>query len=1302
MTSSKKDVATSPASDAACVTVLTHSGFIGKRFDRGPDGLAKTSKATFYDGTARTELAQDAETLAQLLDSLQPRDVLSLGRMRDRDHARVTTADKLAQNAGAIARNLDFFAYPQGQGWLLLDHDTKSMPADVAQRVAELGDGVAAIESIWPELAQAERVYRPSSSGGVYIEGQDPTEATGFHLFVLLQDVTQSKAVLDALMARAWEAGLAWHSPNAAGQLLERAIIDASVGSPERLVFTAAPQLGAGVYRKAPEMRIQRGVALAAPTMPERQGWLPLVQESRRKIQPEAKAAEAAFLDRQADKIAAQSGISKDTARKIARERVVGRILEDDDLLELKDGTTAQVADILDQHFPHAGVPKFSLPDPVEGAEYGKTTAAIMWGSGFDAPVLVSQAHGRQTVYRFARHMSEDDRAAHDARRAHERAVEAGELPEVAELPNGRDTTLREALRAAETREQALSVALAVISKRIRRTPHNMSAEDLLAFITGELRSGVLPEADVEFLRRKIAARNFMRRKAALGFSDISPETRRMLYRDHDVTTVDSLSDVAVMPHGVVMVKAPMGSGKTQRVGRPWVDAARKWGSVMAICHRVSLVDELAARLDLPHYQRAAPEDVMLASGLAVCLPSITGKLATEAMPQPDFVFIDEAAQVLQFLESKDCCGTRTADTQGVYDKLVAIIRGARAVLVADAGLDDRVIEFLRHCRPRERLRLIKMDAQPRAKDARVYAAAGVNAEKAKSAVLAEILLELANGGKTFIACDSAKLVLDVAKVLEQHGHSVLPVTASTKDGKAQRAFLRDADGASRLYDALVVSPAVVSGISIEHQDSPHFTLGAFIGAGQTIVPSDAAQQIARVRYLTRYVIGLGTNNRAGRQSGEAILAGDVELAEIENAPVVVDHFDQMRADIKAKAENAKADFAAGLFWMLEADGWKLDVVAETSDRAGADALKAAREEQTAEWHAAIIAAEIPDDETAAFLRGRRLEMSDLARLEAYDIAQCLGLAKIDQAAIERWDEGRIAGKLRRFRALTGPEIATDGQAVSQRIIARDFGLARQRLLKWLFAGIDLRAEYPFDPETQEKFTDRIMERRLALTAAGILPSKYAADGMTRPKQFKRVLDDAVSRLGLRVAEARTRVCQNTPSLYSNIQGEGISAQPQQVRIFGICPASWAEMEELVHPKPEAPSMPIKPISSDPVADLAAERRKRMASATVMAKHMRIARAGLIPGQRMASIALAFQELEQPTLTSISAATGIEPTATRNALVGLNVIGLVGRDPTGKAVLEGPLQPRKLIWAEPIQSAAMGRWMGSTGRVAVC
>ena len=102
----------------------------------------------------------------------------------------------------------------------------------------------------------------------------------------------------------------------------------------------------------------------------------------------------------------------------------------------------------------------------------------------------------------------------------------------------------------------------------------------------------------------------------------------------HDVRQVTNLE--ALLPdslHGVICLRAPMGKGKTQSIGKPFAAwAKRQVGGMVAICHRVTLTAELARRLDLADYRTATVESIAAKGGVAMCLPSIS-KLDERAHP---------------------------------------------------------------------------------------------------------------------------------------------------------------------------------------------------------------------------------------------------------------------------------------------------------------------------------------------------------------------------------------------------------------------------------------------------------------------------------------------------------------------------------------------------------------------------------------------------------------------------------------------------------------------------------------------
>ena len=396
---------TTPNNHAA-ISVMTNQSWMGKRFSIDDSGeLQKQANGLFTGGRVSVHDVQHANDLLSLAEALKPEDALCIGvpscgareiAVTTRGHkSRVSDPSKIC-----ITRTKDDFDFPSGEGWLLLDHDTKDLPENVTSKLADLGGIFAALTTIWPELAGADFLVRPSSSAGVFIAGGTPTDATSFHMFVRLGSASDIPSALRALHARCWQHGLGYHLISKSGQMLDRSIIDVSVGSPERLIFTAPPILGPNVRREAPPTVCHEGEPLDAPRQPYDLAWNRTRDIARQTTKPDADARCAAFLEETIEQRVSTHGGTYAEAETLVMSRVQGRCLSDDDVLVLAGGRPALVGDLLDQI--KAG-DVIACADPIEGPDYNPTAAAVIWKPPYRTPALVSHAHGFVTQYKFAR-----------------------------------------------------------------------------------------------------------------------------------------------------------------------------------------------------------------------------------------------------------------------------------------------------------------------------------------------------------------------------------------------------------------------------------------------------------------------------------------------------------------------------------------------------------------------------------------------------------------------------------------------------------------------------------------------------------------------------------------------------------------------------------------------------------------------------------------------------------------------------------------------------------------------------------
>ena len=396
---------------SAYISILRNHRWMGKRFFLDDDGqLQKQANGLFSKGYVTVQNASNAQELAELAQSLTPQDAFCLGQPRGVDAlGTAPVATRQAQQAlvhssvPILSRTKDDFSFGQGQGWLLLDYDTKGLSKAVFSRIEQLGGIMNALHHVWPELENSDFVVRPSSSAGVHIIGDPAPSVSGFHMFVRLKRAADIPHALKALHSRCWLHGLGYHMISKSGHLLDRSIVDITVGSPERLIFTAPPILGEGIVREHQYGAVHQGVEMLCPKAPFGAQWSCARDIDRQRSQPDAAKQRSIYLRKSIEDRQANHGGSYAAAETIVLNRIEGRQLLDDDVLQLSSGAEVTVGDILDQI--KLGE-RISCADPIEGREYNPTAAAVLWELPHKFPTLISHAHGELTRYSFARFSS--------------------------------------------------------------------------------------------------------------------------------------------------------------------------------------------------------------------------------------------------------------------------------------------------------------------------------------------------------------------------------------------------------------------------------------------------------------------------------------------------------------------------------------------------------------------------------------------------------------------------------------------------------------------------------------------------------------------------------------------------------------------------------------------------------------------------------------------------------------------------------------------------------------------------------
>ena len=387
-----------------------------------PDGSLRTdgSACIMIAGCATRFRFDRMDELAQKINKMGDCNALALGALAAdvRNPADVTTSRRLngIKRPDLIARTQEYLGFrPGAPAVALFDHDGKGMPPEVAERVADMGGFWSAITSVVPGLERVARVSRASTSAGLLNcnTGEPVLISNGnCHVYIAVKDGADIRRFLTTLHQRCWLAGLGWLMLGAAGQMLERSIVDVTVGSPERLVFEGPPRLELPLQQDpqirqpvAAEGELLDTTAACPPLSPtEVTKFHQLLEQERLRLRPEAEGARRRYVSRTAQRLR--------VSERVIERRCEG-VLRPENVLEFDDeelaGTT--VADVLTASDKFIGE---TLADPVEGVDYGRCKAKVM-RQGCNI-VIHSFAHGLGTIYQ----LKWDKRAIEAAVRAAE------------------------------------------------------------------------------------------------------------------------------------------------------------------------------------------------------------------------------------------------------------------------------------------------------------------------------------------------------------------------------------------------------------------------------------------------------------------------------------------------------------------------------------------------------------------------------------------------------------------------------------------------------------------------------------------------------------------------------------------------------------------------------------------------------------------------------------------------------------------------------------------------------------------
>jgi hypothetical protein len=382
-------------------------GPLTKRLSLAADGtLVKDNSAcVLTHGVAERVRVAGGAALAAVIEGLMSSQMLTLGRLGADlpDKVEVTTKKKLtAKRSDRIARTGDYLVY-DGPAYALLDFDGKGMPGAVAAALERVGGFWKALLTVLPELQDVARVMRASTSAGLsrVDTGAALPGSDGLHAIIAAKDGADIERFLRVLHERCWLAGFGWMVVSTSGALLERSIVDRTVGGAEHPVFEGAAILVPPLKQDEESRRptaidgvVLDTVAACPPlTLVDRARLDELKAKARERLASEQAKARAAFVAAQTKQYVAR-GMSEQAAKQAVIRQCEG-ILRPDIVLpfDAPELAGSTVGDVLADPERYEGE---TLADPLEGVAYGRCKAKIMRRAD-GTPWIHSFAHGRTT-----------------------------------------------------------------------------------------------------------------------------------------------------------------------------------------------------------------------------------------------------------------------------------------------------------------------------------------------------------------------------------------------------------------------------------------------------------------------------------------------------------------------------------------------------------------------------------------------------------------------------------------------------------------------------------------------------------------------------------------------------------------------------------------------------------------------------------------------------------------------------------------------------------------------------------------
>lgn len=293
----------------------------------------------------------------------------------------------LADDIHYMTRSKANYQYPDGCGIMMLDYD----PSAYSSYQLTFKKFRRILADIHPDLGECACIVRDSVSAGVYLEGQ-LRSAKGFHVYIPVLDATDIPRFGKLLHQYFWLHGYGYIALSKDGKLFERSPIDVAVFSPERLDFVGEPVVNSPLQYQPPRCQYFPGFYLDTSVLKSKslnqKRVDQIIQQAKKQIRPQQQQVQHEYDHQQVLRLVERGHSAKEAEAIVARNRANDyQFLDESHTLYFSNGIICSVKEAIEQDLYGN-----YLADPIEGTEYGTTTAQLI--KRYGQPFIRSFAHG--------------------------------------------------------------------------------------------------------------------------------------------------------------------------------------------------------------------------------------------------------------------------------------------------------------------------------------------------------------------------------------------------------------------------------------------------------------------------------------------------------------------------------------------------------------------------------------------------------------------------------------------------------------------------------------------------------------------------------------------------------------------------------------------------------------------------------------------------------------------------------------------------------------------------------------------